>query len=144
MTGTHPCRARGSGRTYGSVNEMAPSDRPQVVIVDDQRSFRDAARELLEARGYEVVAEAGSAATARDVVDHHDPTAVLLDVRLGDDDGFAVCGELTRSHPELAVLLASDGDFEHSSDRVASCGARGFVRKSRLAHIDFGQFWPAA
>ena len=100
MTGTHPCRLRGSGRTYGSVNEMAHSLRPQVVIVDDQRSFRDAARELLEARGYDVVAEAGSAATARDAVDHHDPFAVLLDVRLGDDDGFAVCGELTRSHPE--------------------------------------------
>jgi DNA-binding NarL/FixJ family response regulator len=120
------------------------SGRPQVVIVDDQPAFRDAARQLLEARGYDVVAEAASAATAMDAVEHHEPTAILLDVRLGDDDGFAVCGELTRIHPDLAVLLASDGDYEHSTDLIASCGARGFVRKSRLAQTDLGQFWPLA
>jgi DNA-binding NarL/FixJ family response regulator len=116
--------------------------RTQVVIVDDQAGFRDVARQLLEARGYDVVAEAASAATALDAVDDHEPAAILLDVRLGDDDGFAVCHELTRSHPELAVLLASDGDYEHMEEQVRSCGARGFVRKSRLAQVDLRRFWP--
>jgi DNA-binding NarL/FixJ family response regulator len=121
---------------------MSDRPRPQVVIVDDQTTFRDAARMLLEARGYDVVAEASSAATAVKAIDEHDPTAVLLDVRLGDDDGFALCGTLTRDHPDLAVLLASDGDYEHMRDRVSGCGARGFVRKSRLALVDLGEFWP--
>lgn len=121
---------------------MRDSGRPQVVIVDDQPAFRDAARLLLEARGYDVVAEAACAATALDAVEHHEPSAMLLDVRLGEDDGFAVCGELTRTRPDLAVLLASDGDYEQSTDLIASCGARGFVRKSRLAQVDLGQFWP--
>ena len=123
---------------------MSDRRRPQVVIVDDQPAFRDAARLLLEARGYDVVAEASDAATAVAAVEQHEPTAVLLDVRLGDDDGFTVCGTLTRGHPELAVLLASDGDPEDMLDRVAGCGARGFVRKSRLALVDLGEFWPAS
>jgi two-component system response regulator EvgA len=122
---------------------MRQRGRPQVVIVDDHATFRGAARMLLEARGYDVVAEAVSADAALAAVEEHEPTAVLLDVRLGEDDGFALCGTLTRRHPELAVLLASDGDFEHIADRVATCGARGFVRKSRLALVDLGQFWPA-
>jgi DNA-binding NarL/FixJ family response regulator len=122
---------------------MTHGGRPQVVIVDDQAGFREAARRLLEARGYEVVAEAGSAATALDAVEHHEPTAVLLDVRLGDDDGFAVCGELMRLRPDLAVLLASDAEYEDFTDLIAACGARGFVRKSRLARVDFGEFWPS-
>ena len=122
---------------------MRQRGRPQVVIVDDHATFRGAARMLLEARGYDVVAEAVSADAALAAVEQHEPTAVLLDVRLGEDDGFALCGTLTRRHPELAVLLASDGDFEHVADRVATCGARGFVRKSRLALVDLGQFWPA-
>jgi len=121
---------------------MRQRGRPQVVIVDDHATFRGAARMLLEARGYDVVAEAVSADAALAAVEQHEPTAVLLDVRLGEDDGFALCGTLTRRHPELAVLLASDGDFEHIADRVATCGARGFVRKSRLALVDLGQFWP--
>jgi DNA-binding NarL/FixJ family response regulator len=122
---------------------MRQRGRAQVVIVDDHATFRGAARRLLEARGYHVVAEAVSAEAALAVVDQHEPAAVLLDVRLGEDDGFALCGTLTRRHPELAVLLASDGDFEHIADRIAGCGARGFVRKSRLAQVDLGQFWPA-
>ena len=121
---------------------MRQRGRPQVVIVDDHATFRGAARMLLEARGYDVVAEAISADAALAAVEQHEPTAVLLDVRLGEDDGFALCGTLTRRYPELAVLLASDGDFEHIADRVATCGARGFVRKSRLALVDLGQFWP--
>ena len=132
---------RGRARVRG---DMSHRGRPQVVIVDDQATFRGAARQLLEARGYDVVAEAVSADTAVAAVDRHEPTAVLLDVRLGDDDGFALCGALTRSHPELAVLLASDGDYEHMTDRIATCGARGFVRKSRLALVDLGDFWPTA
>ena len=95
------------------------------MIVDDQAGFREAAR------------------TALDPVERHQPTAVLLDVRLGDDDGFAVCGELTRLRPDLAVLLVSDAEYEDFTDLIPACGARGFVRKSRLARVDFGEFWPS-
>src|SRR3954465_4527749 len=86
-----------------------PSDGTlaRVVVVDDQATFRQAARLLLTARGYQVVAEAACAATALDAVERHAPEGVLLDVRLGGDDGFAVCDLLTRSRPELAVLLVS-------------------------------------
>ena len=38
--------------------------QPRVLIVDDHAWFRTVARELLEARGYAVVGEAGCAATA--------------------------------------------------------------------------------
>jgi DNA-binding NarL/FixJ family response regulator len=117
--------------------------RPQVVIVDDQARFRDVARMLLEARGYDVIGEAESAAAALAAVEHYEPAAMLLDVRLGDDDGFAVCSELTRRRPGLAILLASDSDYEDLRERVRSCGARGFVKKSRLATVDLGRFWPA-
>jgi two-component system response regulator DevR len=91
-----------------------------------------------------VVAEAGCAASARDAVERHAPQAVLLDVRLGDDDGFAVCGELTRAFPELAVLLASanEHEHEHSEELIARCGARGLVRKCRLPHVDLERCWP--
>ena len=115
---------------------------PRVVIVDDQPTFRDAARLLLEARGYDVVAEARCAASALDAVERHQPEGVLLDVRLGEDDGLDVCAALTRTRPGLAVLLASDGDDEQYGELIERCGARGYIRKSRLPRADLGQFWP--
>ena len=113
-----------------------------MLVVDDEPAFRDAARQLLERRGYPVVAEAGSAASALDAVERFAPQAVLMDVRLGEDDGFEVCRRLTRTRPGLAVVLASTGEYEHCHELLASSGARGFVSKTRLVDTDFGQFWP--
>jgi DNA-binding NarL/FixJ family response regulator len=81
---------------------------------------------------------------AQDAVERFAPEAVLLDVRLGGDDGFEVCRRLTRSRPGLPVLLASTGDYDQCDELVASSGARGFVSKTRLSDTDFGQFWPRA
>jgi DNA-binding NarL/FixJ family response regulator len=115
---------------------------PRVLVVDDQRVFRDAARLLLERRGYTVVAEAGCGATALDAVERFAPEAVLLDVLLGDDDGFAVCRALMRARPGLAVLLTSTAEHAQTDDLAASAGARGFINKTRLHDADFAQFWP--
>jgi len=119
-----------------------PNPQPQVVIVDDQPAFREAARDLLAARGYEVVAEAGSAQGATAAVERHAPHGVLLDVRLGADDGVAVCSALASARPELAVVLTSDGCPEDPHELIARSGARGVVLKSRLRATDLGQYWP--
>jgi DNA-binding NarL/FixJ family response regulator len=124
------------------VSDGASTSAPRVLVVDDEPRFRDAARRLLERRGYAVVAEAGCAATALDAVERFAPQAVLLDVRLGDDDGFEVCRRLMRARPGLAVLLASTGEYDQYGELAVSSGARGFVSKTRLLETDFGQFWP--
>ena len=71
----------------------------------------------------------------------HEPDAMLVDVRLGDGDGFAVCDAVTRVRPHLAVLLTSTENCEHL---IESCGARGFILKHHLADVDFGRFWQSA
>ena len=126
-------------------SDGASGSAMQVLVVDDQPEFRQAVRLLLERRGYAVVAEASCAATALDAVERFAPEAVLLDVRLGADDGFDVCRKLTRARPGLAVLLTSTtAEYGHCDDLVASSGARGFVSKARLLDTDFEQFWPRA
>ena len=123
---------------------MGQNGHVQVVIVDDHAIFRDAARRCLMARGYDVVAEAGCAASAVEAVKRHEPDAMLLDVHLGDDDGFAVCDAVTRICPDLAVILTSAENYEHVPERIESCGARGFVRKEHLPRVDFDRFWQPA
>ena len=124
---------------------MTKNGRVRVVIVDDKPIFRDAARRCLTARGYAVVAEASCAASAMEAVERHQPDAMLLDVELGEDDGFAVCDDVTRIRPDLAVILTSvENIYEHVPERIESCGARGFVRKEYLPRVDFGRFWHPA
>ncbi len=109
---------------------------PRVVIIDDHAWFRSVARELLQARGFEVVGEADGATSGIKLVERVAPDAILLDVGLQDADGIDVCRALTEAHPGLAVLLVSADELRHRQDQIRECGARAFLRKSRLASAD--------
>ena len=124
--------------------DVPAGSAPRVLLVDDLPDFRDVARLLLERRGYAVVAEAGCSATALDAVERFAPEAVLLDVRLGNENGFDVCRRLTRARPGPAVVLTSTGDYDDCDDLVAASGARGFISKTRLVDANFAQYWPRA
>jgi DNA-binding NarL/FixJ family response regulator len=104
----------------------------RVLIVDDYEPFRTVARELLEGAGYVVAGEAGTAAEALAAVDATAPDVVLLDVQLPDCDGFSVASALAGTGGP-AVVLISSRDAEDYGRRIAACGARGFISKSRLS-----------
>jgi DNA-binding NarL/FixJ family response regulator len=109
------------------------SDVPKrVLIVDDHQPFRSVARELLESAGYIVTGEAADAAEALAAVAAHAPDAVLLDVQLPDRDGFEVATELAAADGPIVVLISSR-DADDYGRRIAACGARGFIAKSKLS-----------
>jgi two-component system response regulator EvgA len=112
------------------------SESLRVLIIDDHALFRAAARELLERRGFAVVAEADSATSGLRTAEHIAPDAVLLDIGLPDGNGFDLCHALTQRNPELAVLLVSANEPHDHRERARECGARGFLLKSRLASED--------
>jgi DNA-binding NarL/FixJ family response regulator len=90
-----------------------------------------------------VAGEADSIATALDLVERLAPSAILLDVHLPDGDCFKLAAKLRASHPGLAILLTS-AEFQISFyARAETCGARGFVPKNQLGHVDLARFWPA-
>jgi DNA-binding NarL/FixJ family response regulator len=110
--------------------------RKRVLIVDDHQPFRAVARELLESAGYVVTGEAADAAEALAAVAADAPDAILLDIQLPDRDGFSVARALAaRDGP--AVVLISSREAEDYGPRIAACGARGFIPKSKLSPAAF-------
>jgi CheY-like chemotaxis protein len=108
----------------------------RVLIVDDHGPFRAVARQLLEAAGYVVTGEAADGAEALAAVAAEAPDAVLLDVQLPDLDGFSVATALTAGGGPVVVLVSSR-EAEDYGQRIAACGARGFIAKRRLSGAAF-------
>jgi DNA-binding NarL/FixJ family response regulator len=103
-----------------------------VLIIDDDRQFRRLVAELLVARGYRVVGEAGSAEEGLALAAALRPDAVLLDVNLPDGDGLSVAGHLSAGDGPR-VLLTSTDSAAATARLVRGSGAVGFVAKTELA-----------
>jgi DNA-binding NarL/FixJ family response regulator len=104
-----------------------------VLIVDDHAGFRRAARALLEAEGYEVIAESATGGEALAAAERAQPTLVLLDVGLPDIDGIHVAALLTAANRSRAVVLTSSRDAADYEPLLERCGARGFIGKAELS-----------
>jgi DNA-binding NarL/FixJ family response regulator len=103
-----------------------------VLIVDDDPQFRRAVAELLAARGYGVVGEAGSAEEGLALAAALRPDGVLLDVNLPDSDGLAVAAQLSADGGPR-VLLTSTDSAAATARLARRSGAVGFVAKTELA-----------
>jgi DNA-binding NarL/FixJ family response regulator len=105
----------------------------RVLIVDDHPAYRDAARQVLAAAGFDVVAEAGDGAEAVRLARALHPDVVLVDVQLPGADGFQVARELAREPDPPVVVLVSSRPRTDYGRLVERSGARGFIDKAELS-----------
>jgi two-component system response regulator RegA len=76
----------------------------RILVVDDDVAFATVLARSLERRG-QGASVAHDLASALRALDDIEPSHVVLDLKLGNDDGLIVLGELLRRRPDLVVLL---------------------------------------
>lgn len=108
----------------------------RVLIVDDHATFRAMARAVLADGGFAVVGEAADAESALAAARDLRPDCVLLDVQLGEADGFEVAESLAGTNGangRPAVVLTSGRDPHDLLPLVENSAARGFIPKESLS-----------
>jgi len=108
----------------------AISERPTILVVEDEPHIRDVLAGLLGALGYRLLM-AVSAEQALDVLNVVSPDLVLTDVHLGAMSGIELCARLkTDPRYELmpVVILTAVGDLEARVAGLAA-GADDFFTK---------------
>src|SRR5512135_2628013 len=73
------------------------TDRPRMMVVEDDRDTAEMLAAYFEAQGYAVTPVSWGADAVRQAQEGEPPDLILLDIRLPDMDGFEVCKRL-RSH----------------------------------------------
>jgi CheY-like chemotaxis protein len=92
-------------------------------VVDDERFFREAIRELLEAEGL-AVQLASSAAEALEAAEDPSIGVAVLDIQLPDQSGLAVLRTLRDRRPALRVVMLSahtDQEYVLEALRLGAC-----------------------
>jgi CheY-like chemotaxis protein len=108
----------------------------RCLIVDDSPRFAQAARELLEEEGIDLLGLAAGGEEAVRLARDLRPDLALVDIDLGGESGIAVARRLCAN--ELrglagAVILISAHAEEEFAELIAASPAVGFLAKSELS-----------
>jgi DNA-binding NarL/FixJ family response regulator len=104
----------------------------KVLLVDDHPLILSALQAVIQTVGTGVEVEGVDSATSARATLKADPDRdlVLLDLALGDADGFDVLAELRSTYPAVPVVVVSASERTSDVIRAIDLGAMGFVPKS--------------
>ncbi|MEV4108987.1 response regulator transcription factor [Nonomuraea sp. NPDC049695] len=105
------------------------------LIVDDNDHFLQAARQLLEREGIDVVGVASTGADALARFKELRPDIALVDIDLGGESGFDVAQRLLEAQNghRTNVILISAYDESDFADLISESPAIAFLPKSELS-----------
>ncbi|MEK8085187.1 response regulator transcription factor [Aquabacterium sp. A3] len=103
----------------------------KVLLIDDHPLILAALQSVIQGLGDHVkVTAADSGRTAREaLVNDPQHQLVLLDLQLGDADGFDLLVEFRTRYPALPIVVISASDRPSDVIRAIDLGAMGFVPK---------------
>jgi DNA-binding response OmpR family regulator len=98
-----------------------------VLVVDDEPTIREVVVRYLEREGYRTL-EAADGDRARELVERHSPSLVVLDLMLPGMDGLALCRWIRARSSLPVIMLTARGD---EADRIVGLelGADDYVTK---------------
>jgi two-component system response regulator DevR len=102
----------------------------RLLVVDDHEVVRQGLVALLDRRqGFEVVAEAGTAAEAVEQARRYEPDIVIMDVRLPDGSGVEACREIRAERAATRVVMLTSYPDEEAVLSAIVAGASGYLLK---------------
>jgi two-component system, NtrC family, response regulator AtoC len=117
------------------AREEKMDDTARVLIVDDEENFRAMLTELLRDQGYEASA-VGTSADALEALSRDPHDVVLLDIRLGREDGIEVLKRIKRDFPDVEVVMVTAFGSVGLAVEATKLGSFDFVEKP-LNHDHF-------
>jgi two-component system, NarL family, response regulator DevR len=113
-----------------SMSEVPATKPLRVLVVDDHELVRRGLVSLLQRReGFQVVAQAGTAAEAVEAAHTYQPDLIVMDVRLPDGSGIEACREIRAEQPTIRVVILTSYPDEEAIFAAIMAGASGYLLK---------------
>jgi DNA-binding NarL/FixJ family response regulator len=101
----------------------------KVLVVDDHEVVRLGLRSLFRDSDISIVSEAANVKQAVEETQKHHPDVVLMDIRMGENDGLDALEKLRKKTPEIPVVMLSMFDNPTYAARSVALGAADYVLK---------------
>lgn len=119
-------------------------DPVRVLVVDDQRPFRGAAKAVVAATpGFEVAGEAETGEEGVEIAASLAPDLVLMDINLPGIDGIEAVRRIRQAGPETIAFLLSTYESADLPSDARACGAAAYVHKEDFSPALLRSLWDA-
>jgi DNA-binding NarL/FixJ family response regulator len=114
-------------------SDESPSGAVRVLIADDERSFLEALRPLIDRQPeLSVVGEAENGLAAIELADELHPDAVVIDLHMPLVDGVTAVARLRKDHPSLCLIALTGDPSPKLHQAVSDAGADTVLLKRDL------------
>jgi DNA-binding NarL/FixJ family response regulator len=101
----------------------------RLIVADDHEVVRSGIGSLLEGSDVEIVGTAGNVTETVSLTESIKPDVVLLDVRLGQEDGLTALEQIRTQAPDVSVVMMSTYDNPTYVARAIALGATDYILK---------------
>lgn len=101
----------------------------KLIVSDDHEVVRSGIGTLLDGSEVEIVGLAGTITETVSLTEKAKPDVVLLDVRLGEEDGLTALEQIRSTAPEVSVVMMSTYDNPTYVARAIALGATDYILK---------------
>ena len=116
------------------MHSSAQQGQIRLIVVDDQRLFRESIANLLIAEsGFEVLGTAGNGLEALELCRQRLPDFVLMDVKMPHMDGIEATRQIKQEFPSVRVLLLTTFTSDGYVMEGLAAGADGYILKDTSA-----------
>jgi DNA-binding response OmpR family regulator len=105
------------------------SDRPRVLVVDDEPGIREGCRRVLTTEGFDVETAGDGVSALESFKAYGDFSLALVDLRLPRMDGMALIQALHEIDPDLVVLVITAYATIDTAVAAAKIGAYSYIPK---------------
>lgn len=110
---------------------MAKIKNIKVLIIDDQPLFSIGLSSLLEnCKKFDISGIAKNPEAALKIFQKENPSLVILETRMGKENGMDLILKLKALNPQIIILIVSANDEQYYSERALRIGARGYIMKT--------------
>ena len=109
---------------------MTADGQKTVLIIDDENMMCEMLARYLKREGFQGLTAANSK-EGLSVLRRTKVDVVLLDIKLGDEDGFNLLQLIKKEHPKLPVVMLTGLGYDEKAIKEAlDLGASGYLSKS--------------
>ncbi|GAB5490713.1 MAG: hypothetical protein Phog2KO_09280 [Phototrophicaceae bacterium] len=105
-------------------------NKRQILVVDDDAMNREVMEAFLLSEGYEVLL-ASNGQDGLNLAHEYQPSTIILDVRMPDISGYAVCEKLKQSGEtkNIPIMIMTGFDAREDYERGKAAGADEFLTR---------------